>query len=343
MVRCDGFGPDGYFDYNGIDDDTLFLARTNWSRDDVDIVDKFIVPGLKDLHFNYNMGEFEFRTNDKQLRVILGQRFMVLEAQNPQPLRDVQLPEEYTYYELEQMTDTNYYLWSDIYDDRDSSYPGWIIYRWFINGDSVVGNKFNILRQEEIMNRRNLPGLTYRLYKVNEDFIYYGKEKAPNFDPSRESTVELVKARHNGEVIWRRTFFDAELPGSIEGLLEINDTLICTGLVYHYHYRSGMGERKKYPFLRMMTKDGEYIHQPKPEAEPIYPNPFEVDFYLNLPNLRKLYLYDFNGKLVGEKAFHSEFYLNRIEWPDLEGGLYLLVAEDKFGRRFEYKISKSRR
>ncbi len=341
IVRCDGIAPDGSYDYNGIDNDTIYLARLDWTSNDVEIIHKYFCPGIKNQPFQYLSGDFEYDSQTKLLEIVVGSNYYEYIGDEVFARKEVALTKLYSKLKVAALKDTNYYYLDHIYNSEDSTYYGWKVFKWYLQDNQFVADTIDFLWQEEPMTRSNIDGLSFRFYKMDEDFIYYGKEKAPEFDPSMESRVELVKARHSGEVIWRRTFFDAELPGSIESLQEINDTLICTGLVYHYPLRSGMEERKMYPFIRMMNKNGEFIHQPQPEADPIYPNPFQVDFYLNLPDLRILHLYDFNGKLIAEKAFQSEHYQNRIEWPELEAGLYLLKAIDAHGRHFEYRIMKS--
>lgn len=341
IVPCDGIAPDGSYDYNGVDNDTIYLARLDWTTNDVEIIHKYFCPGIKNQPFQYLSGDFEYDSQTELLEIVVGSNYYEYIGDEVFARKEVALTNIYSKLKVAALKDTNYYNLDHIYNSADSTYYGWKVFKWYLHGNQFVADTIDFLWQEEPMNRSNIDGLSYRFYMMDQDFIYYGKEKAPEFDPSKESRVELVKARHNGNVVWRRTFFNAELPGSIEGVQEINDTLICTGLVYHYPWRSGMEERKKYPFMRMMTKNGEFIHQPKPEADPIYPNPFQVDFYLNLPDLRKLYLYDFNGKLIAEKAFQSEHYQNRIEWPELEAGLYLLKAIDAHGCDFEYRIMKS--
>ena len=341
IVRCDGFGLNGAYDYNGIDDDTLHLVEVDWTTNNIQFIAKYLVPNMANNAFQYLQGQFDYNPETGLLKFISGPKYYEYSDNNLNASRLVTLPPLYSGYGLNAIEDTNYFRLDNLFNPSDSSYPGWSIYKWYIKDDSFIADTFDFIRQEELQTHSNSRGLWYFFYKMDKDFIYYGKEKAPNFDPSQESKVELIKARHNGEIVWRRTFFNAEIPGRLDRIRELNDTLICTGHVYHYARRSGMEKRKKYPFIRIVTKDGKFVNQPKPEASPIYPNPYQVDFYINLPDLRTLYLYDFNGNLLSEKQFENEHYINRIQWPELENGLYLLMAIDAKGNSFSYRLMKS--
>ena len=71
-----------------------------------------------------------------------------------------------------------------------------------------------------------------------------------------------------------------------------------------------------------------------------YPNPFQVDFYVESEDLKGFKLYNERGDLVLDEELRSMDYLHHFHWPYLKQGLYFLVLEKSDGSRKRLKIMK---
>lgn len=344
-ARCDGIHPFGYSDYNIIDDDTLFLMKVDWSSSDFAAEDTFYIEGMTNTHFMNWRGDFNWDPNSGLLKFLSGSNYFELESGRMRPTRGLSL-EEWQVTSLNQLDGTwNFTYGRPIVKQNSDEYYslGTYIKRWRFKDYQIEYDSIPYYWPRPYHYQKYETTHYFRILKMDSTQVY-GIEESTFWEdsfPIRFGT--LIKTDWQGHLIWEQELFGEYYQGTVDYLAEVNDTLIvCGNLELGHPVKRFFGPPQ--PFIRRLSaKDGHFIDASKEikEAEVLcYPNPFQVDFYLEFQNLNSYELYNERGELIKQEKVPPADYLHHFHWPYLKQGLYFLILKSANGKSKSVKLVK---
>ncbi|WP_421754076.1 T9SS type A sorting domain-containing protein [Croceimicrobium sp.] len=339
---CDVYSPSGnYRDYNILDRDSLYLMRFDFGKADFVKEHSFNLKGLTGKEFQRCMGEFDFDPQLGKLRFQQADTLFLFEVGRPNPTQ-VYKPPFYRNRHLKNLADTNYFVGRSLFSaDHNTSYGEYLMRTSFDSNYQESRDSLAYyypspnLRSDSLQYKYDVIGIT-------EERVYLSRQKAFYDEVGTFYDNTLICTNWQGEKLWSRDMLSRDYRGHLEEVFELNDTLFVLGRIkFPSPYKPEYFIGPSISFIRRLTKDGKLIdwQQVDPDIQ-VYPNPFQVDFFIELDGLRSIQLFNQTGLLIHEEKVLPGDYKYQCFWPDLDIGLYVLRLEDKDGNHFQRKLLK---
>lgn len=333
-TSIDGLSADTsrYYNENGIDNDTIFILKPNYTRRDFDTVRVIRHPVKVDADFRTYLGPFDFNPSTRQIRYFRNDTLLIYDATSIDPLHIIPCPSIVKLTSLKQLNKVNYQAIRLVMDTVKGMATAARLLRWeFKNGvfamDSfdISINAAEFWPKEDTVNN-NLYANIY-LDTADQDLTLQ-LQRYVLVDSLRWVVDNyLVKLTKEGKLVWKHYFAGEEFPATISTFAEIKDTLLIGGayfpdtswvrrVTYRYPYF-----RRFDPQGNLLSKSGQVINQAHLE---IYPSPFKVDLTIEALGLQRFQLLDQFGRVIKDVETNATDSYHTYYWPDLLTGLYHL-------------------
>lgn len=334
-TSIDGLSADTsrYYNENGIDNDTIFILKPNYTRRDFDTVRIIRHPVKVDADFRTYLGPFDFNPSTGQIRYFRNDTLLVYDATSIDPRLVIPCPSIVSITNLEQLNKINYQAIRLVMDTLKGMATAARLLRWEFKDDAFAVDSFEVLiNAEEFwpqLDSAYYPPYASLVYldTADRDMILRITHYVPVDSMIWVPDNYLIKLNKSGDLIWKQYFSGRDFPATVGPFAEVKDTLIFGGS----YYPDPNWERRlsfRIPYFRRIAPDGRLLSKTgaviKEGDLEVYPSPFQVDLNIEALGLSRLQVLDQYGRVIKDLETDPSVANWTFYWPELRSGIYHL-------------------
>lgn len=352
FVLCapvDGLSEDSLQRYNtnGIDNDSLYLLKTNYSKASFDTVAIYRHPSEIDAWFNNYFGAFRFNPDDSSMMFVRKDSLFIYNGKDLWPEKSVAVPTWIDIKDIDDLEKENYFVTEVMATSQFGIPQKAKIKHWTFKNNSFQQDSFLVdLPHQEFWPKGEgfySQGINTYMNRLNADKMEFMLEfkRVIEIDLERSVLQSLIcRIDTAGNLIWSRRMFGEHFPAVISSYEEFGDSIILGGSYYPTpnYYRSVYYTK---PFFRILDGEGNLLNQKKNKLSGIYPNPFSVDFIIEANGVEEVSVIDLRGSVIYKKEVPAFLAQHQVYYPDLDEGIYIIRMRFEDGSFLQQRILKT--
>jgi len=339
----DGYSEDTsrYYNENGLDNDSLFLLKTNYGRGTFDTVAIYRHPANVDEWFNSYFGAFRFNPDDSSLIFVRSDSLFIYDGQNAWPSKIIPKPDWIRIEDINDLDKENYFV-TEVISASEFQPPLKVrIKHWSFNGSAFEEDSFLLdLPHEDFWPEGEgfySGSSNYSMNRLNTDKMEFTLEFRGYNSQSLYQSL-LCRFDTAGNLLWSRRMFGEHFPAIITTYHDLGDSILLGGSFCPSPNNYNRVYFTK-PFFRVLDTEGNLINKAGDQVL-VYPNPFRLDVSVEAKNVEEISLFDLSGREVYSREVALYLDSHRIYYPDLKEGVYFMRIRFSNGQIAQQRILK---